>query len=868
MTTNIIKTTPCVIGAPDSTMPEVQLLSNGRYHVMVTNAGGGYSRWNNLAITRWNEDATLDNWGTFVYLSSAESREIWSNTYQPTLCKADCYEATFIEGRTIFRCLNHAIETITEIAVSPEDDVEVRRIHIKNGSDRHRNISLTTYAEIVLTPTDLADATPLAVAAHWEPDSPITAKVAIDGLKVNGSYDLDAGSYRGALQLNEFTTTRLERWLAIAKVEIGGTASVTGTWEGSGEVETGKHRGELALSQATWAQEGVPPITAVGSVEYAWPESFETKGLRLGVDEQSVALEMALADGMLELRHFLWSHGADEMAEGTASLPVPGDFAKWRETLAEDTRPLAVSIQSRVLPMELLKQWLPALEQLDPKSTAQVEIEISGNYATPEIDATFQARDLRAPAQPKLPPADMKITLAGRDGRLTVNGEVVAPDFPPAVMTANLPFRPGKWAENPDLLKSEPLDARVVLPRLELSRFVTLVPALKSLAGTLTGNVTAGGTIGKLDLNGSLYLTGGAVQLTNDDIPKIEKISAEIDLALDKVVLKNLAATVAGGSIRGQGTVDLGEGGLGNIDLNLRGDHLPLMRNELLILRANANLRLQGPWETATLSGTAGTVDSIFYRDIELLPIGRPFTGPAAASVPKIDPPKTEGGSIPQPFRDWRLDVMVNTEEPFLVRGNLANGDVTGKIRIGGTIGSPAPDGTLRVRNFKASLPFSTLTVARGTAVFTPANGFDPVLEIRGYAEPRPYRVDVYVYGQASDPQLVLTSNPPLPENEIMTLLATGTTTSGLEDPAAASSRAMQLLIEELRRGRFLFGKQLRPVLGLLDRVDFSLAEADPYSSESYSTATLSITDRWFISAGISDEGDSRTMVVWRFSFR
>lgn len=152
MTTNIIKTTPCVIGAPDSTMPEVQLLSNGRYHVMVTNAGGGYSRWNNLAITRWNEDATLDNWGTFVYLSSAESREIWSNTYQPTLCKADCYEATFIEGRTIFRCLNHAIETITEIAVSQEDDVEVRRIQIRNESDERRNISLTTYAEIVLAP--------------------------------------------------------------------------------------------------------------------------------------------------------------------------------------------------------------------------------------------------------------------------------------------------------------------------------------------------------------------------------------------------------------------------------------------------------------------------------------------------------------------------------------------------------------------------------------------------------------------------------------------------------------------------------------------------------------------------------------------
>ena len=101
-----------------------------------------------------------------------------------------------------------------------------------------------------------------------------------------------------------------------------------------------------------------------------------------------------------------------------------------------------------------------------------------------------------------------------------------------------------------------------------------------------------------------------------------------------------------------------------------------------------------------------------------------------------------------------------------------------------------------------------------------------------------------------------------------MTLLATGTTTSGLEDPQAASSRALQLLLEEIRRGRFRFGKRLRPVLALLDRVDFSLAEADPYSSESYSTATVKLTDRWFVSAGMSATGDTRALAIWRLTFR
>ena len=71
--------------SPNTPIPEVQLLSNGRYHVMVTNAGGGYSRWKDLAVTRWREDATCDSWGAFCYLRDVASGEFWSTAYQPTL---------------------------------------------------------------------------------------------------------------------------------------------------------------------------------------------------------------------------------------------------------------------------------------------------------------------------------------------------------------------------------------------------------------------------------------------------------------------------------------------------------------------------------------------------------------------------------------------------------------------------------------------------------------------------------------------------------------------------------------------------------------------------------------------------------------
>jgi cellobiose phosphorylase len=146
---------------PDTPIPEVHLLSNGRYHVVATQAGGSYSRWRDLAVTRWREDATSDGWGTFIYLRDRDTGRYWSAAHQPTLRKADHYEAIFVQGRAEYRRRDQAIEAHTEISVSPEDDVEIRRVTLTNQSSRTRHIEVTSYAEVVLAPlnTDLAHRT-------------------------------------------------------------------------------------------------------------------------------------------------------------------------------------------------------------------------------------------------------------------------------------------------------------------------------------------------------------------------------------------------------------------------------------------------------------------------------------------------------------------------------------------------------------------------------------------------------------------------------------------------------------------------------------------------------------------------------------
>lgn len=725
--------------------------------------------------------------------------------------------------------------------------------------------------DVDLTPADSAIATPLAIQAKYQPEQPLTADVTLEGLTLNASYDLKATSYQGKLALKDFSNARIDRWLAIGGVRVPGSAGLSGSWTGGGDLTNKTHRGDLVLARATWEQPEKSPISASGEISYQWPGKVTLTGLKAETEKQTLTLAAGLAEGTLTLDHFLWLNDGTEMAEGSASIPVPEDFSKWRETLGHDTRAVTVALESRVLPLGLLQPWLPAAAQLDPKSTGQVHLSVSGSYAEPVVDLALDCLNLRAPANPKLPPANLKLTVKASGGHLALDGSVVTPDFAPAVLTASLPFRPAVWAKEPATLQQESLTARLDLPRLDLSRFTSLVPSLKQLSGMVTGHLEAGGKLGAPAASGRIRLDNAAVTLVNPAIPPIQNIGAEVDLSLTKISLKNLRASIAGGSVSGAGNLDLTDHKPSVLDFRLRGDHLPLLRNDMLILRANADLRLAGPWQTAVLTGNVAAVDSLFYRDIELLPIGKPFTTPSAASLPKLDARKTTGqaaAAIPAPFSGWALKLDVRTQDPFLIRGNLANGQVDVGLRVLGTLADPKLDGTAVLSDFSASLPFSTLKVKSGTIRFTPATGLDPILEIRGTAEPRPYRIAAFVYGKASDPQIMLTSNPPLPDTEIMTLLATGTTTAGLEDTQAATSRAIQLFAEEIRRGRVRYTKALKPLLGMLDRVDFSLKETDPYSTDSFSTATISLSDRLLVSAGMGEEGNTRVMGIWRISFK
>src|SRR5215204_5434875 len=130
--------------------PEVALLSNGAYGVMITSAGAGSSTWRDLDVTRWRDDATRDCWGQFCYVRDLVDNAAWSVGTQPLGPAGEEVELDSRPDRAELRRRDGDIETHCSICVVPDADAELRLVTLTNHGHRHRDLELTSYAEVCL----------------------------------------------------------------------------------------------------------------------------------------------------------------------------------------------------------------------------------------------------------------------------------------------------------------------------------------------------------------------------------------------------------------------------------------------------------------------------------------------------------------------------------------------------------------------------------------------------------------------------------------------------------------------------------------------------------------------------------------------
>ena len=205
----------------DSPIPQAHLLSQGEASLMITNAGGGYSQWREFALTRWQADTTLDQWGTWIYVQDRESGALWSATCQPIGVVLEQQEVLFYPHKVEFPRSDNGITLRTGVTIST-DGVEIRRVNILNDSDRPRRLKLTSYGEVVLAEQAADRRHPafnkLFIESEYLPrenallfqrrprsadEKPVVlihALVIEAGRKVTGEYESDRAQFLGRLQ--------------------------------------------------------------------------------------------------------------------------------------------------------------------------------------------------------------------------------------------------------------------------------------------------------------------------------------------------------------------------------------------------------------------------------------------------------------------------------------------------------------------------------------------------------------------------------------------------------------------------------------------------------------------------------------------
>jgi autotransporter translocation and assembly factor TamB len=349
-----------------------------------------------------------------------------------------------------------------------------------------------------------------------------------------------------------------------------------------------------------------------------------------------------------------------------------------------------------------------------------------------------------------------------------------------------------------------------------------------------------------------------------------------VSFASDTVTFDRFRGEIGGGTFDLGGTIKLVDPKDPVFHLRVRSDDVLLKRDASITVRADTDLRVAGPLKAGSVAGDVFITQSRFFKEIDILPIGLPGRAPPPSPKTASNGPAVVSFPNP-PIRDWKFDIGIQTRpnDPFLVRGNLANGAVAMNLRFAGTGLEPYLDGNLRIDKFVASLPFSTLSVTRGFVYFTKDAPFQPTLDLQAESKTRDYVVGAYIHGSTADPKIELSSDPPLAHADIVSLLATGTTTSELAGSAdVLASRAAMLAVQSLYRKIFRRGAAPPPAEeqanggSFRDRFQLELGAVDNRTGAREITTRFKLNDHYYLIGDLNTDGSFTGRLKYLIRFR
>ena len=696
-------------------------------------------------------------------------------------------------------------------------------------------------------------------------------------IKIEASYTFLDDKYQAAIAVVEKQPLWINNLLAAYDTGLKIENSLNVHWQGSGHSDLAELQvGKLTLSPLSISYNKTDVFELTTGLEYQWPKSISLNPLKIKHEDFTANAELLWDGEFIQLSNGSILKAEESVATITAKIPLTRDTTTLESFLAQET-PWLVDADSKLLPIQKIRQWLKLedVKQMDGlEGTISLDIELVGSPHQPDIKGNLKLEGLRGIANEKIAPLHILAEFKSQDQRLGVTGVLNEAENQRIKLDLAIPFTPLQWVQKSEdldtILEESQVDGKLEINTFPLNRIARLLPQVKDTNGLINGAATISGNLldPKIELDTRIEIP--ILLITNDNVDHIRDILIECKANSDRIITANLKATVNGALLQADAKVDINDLKNPLFEVNAKTDYAMVFRNDAISVRANAKLKLAGSLEDATLSGDIGFVESLFYKDIDILPIGVPSSAVSEVKLPAIDT-KHIKFLIPEPFDKWKLDLKVSMQDPLLIRGNIADGQIEGSIKATGTFAEPALQGTIYAKDVVAKLPFSTLKIHKGEIKFHPRNGLIPTLDIQGKSVVSNYDTSIFVYGLATAPKTTFTSFPPLAKNDIMTLLATGVTAKGLSNnKEAATLRALQLFLAKIKQesGQTRSTKILERVISSIDDFEFNINETNGFTGRKFSSAKINLNPRIFITAQVDEEKQTRGLVVFILKFR
>ena len=629
-------------------------------------------------------------------------------------------------------------------------------------------------------------------------------------------------------------------------------------WQGNGDISTLRSNGNLDVSLKNGRVQDIAAINVAVSGSYS-PEQLDFPTFSINTSRGAIAAVIEARNDLLRVNNLAISQGGHPVITGSVAIPLDIRTPAQTETLIPEDGPLVADLASADVALD---QFFPK-GQAPATGTGKVTLSARGTIDQPNIRLTVAGRNLVARAANTLAPATFDADFALLGPSLSLKARMAQPSISPVEIAGTVPFPLKQILHSRQVDPNSPVQLSIRVPPTSLTFLTRLVPAVRYIQGNAQAAIDVAGTIRKPTLNGNASVDLPAIRFTDPTLPTPSGFRADIGLAGNQLTIRKLGGELSGGTFDLTGNVLFADLVNPRIDLLFTSKKALVMRNEDLTVRLDSNVRVTGPLAGASVAGDIGITQSRFFKQIEILPLTLP-----GHPVPKPPPaPTTNPGINTPPLRDWKFALKIHTEDPFLIHGNLANGEALVDLSVGGTGKAPTVEGNVRIENFVASLPFSNLNITNGLVYFSKDQPFVPQINIQAVSTLQDYEINVFIYGTASDPKTVMSSEPPLPQEDIVSLLATGATTANLTNGDAVAGRAAFLVLQEIYHKVF---KAKAPANNesFSSRFKVDVGGVDPRTGQQELSSSFKLSEEMYFIGDLDVGGDIRGQLRYLLRFK